>query len=273
MRAAASQTAAPQTTAAQPTASVAQTPDAAAWGRAGRRRSVKGFDTCWAPSLHAMRRWRHAFSVAAIYLGGPEAACGWGNLSPHWVKATTSIGWALMPSYVGPQAPCTSFTVRIRPGHAETQGRSSARHAVALARLLGMGRGTPIYDDMEAYNGRRSRCRRPVLAFLDGWTRELHTQGYRSGVYSSASAAARDLGLASTVYGHRIAKPDSIWFGLWDGRANLSGRPYVRDAWWTMGHRIKQYLGSHKRRIGGVRLYVDGDLVAGAVYRTRHHHH
>jgi Domain of unknown function (DUF1906) len=230
------------------------------------RMPVKGLDTCTAPSLRAMRAWYRAFKAAAIYLGGPEAACGWGNLSPGWIRATVRTGWAVIPSYVGPQAPCTRFTVRIRPGHAEQQGRASADDAIRLARELGMHRGAVIYDDMEGFRPHHGRCRSPVLAFLDGWTRELHARGYRSGVYSSASAAARDLGRYSRVYGHRIAKPNSLWFALWDGHRNLRGTPYVRNSWWR-GHRIKQYKGGHRRRIGGAWLSFDADLVDGAVYR------
>jgi hypothetical protein len=214
-----------------------------------------------------MFKWRHAFSAAAIYLGGPMAACGWGNLSRHWVRAATRMGWALIPTYVGPQAPCTRFGVRIRPGHAEAMGRASARNAIALARALGLHRHAPIYYDMEAYHSRRARCRHPVLAFLDGWDRQLRARHYRPGVYSSAAAAAEDLGRARSVYGHRIVKPNSMWFGLWDGRANLNGSPFLPRRWWRGYHRIKQYMGGHRRRIHGVRLTVDGDLVYGAVYR------
>lgn len=228
---------------------------------------MKGFDTCAAPSLRAMHRWRHAFAAAAIYLGGPEAACGWGNLSRHWVRSAVRMGWGLIPTYVGPQAPCTGFAVRIHPGWAEAEGRAAATYAIRLARALGLHRGAPIYDDMEAYNSRRSRCRHPVLAFLDGWTRRLHARGYRAGVYSSAGAAAEDLGETTRVYGHRIAKPNSIWFGLWDGRSNLNGQPYLRASWWGDRHRIKQFRGGHRRRIRGIRLIIDSDRVFGAVYR------
>jgi hypothetical protein len=227
---------------------------------------VKGMDTCTAPSLQAMRAWHHAFKAAAIYLGGPEAACGWGNLSAAWIRASVRMGWAMMPAYVGPQAPCTSFRVRIRPGRAEWQGRASARNAIRLAQLLGMHRGAVLYDDMEAYRPHHGRCSRPVVAFLDGWTRELHARGYRAGVYSSAAAAARDLGRYRHVYGHPVARPNSLWFALWDGRRNLRGTPYVRNNWWR-AHRIKQYKGARHRRIGGIRLSFDSDLVDGAVYR------
>ena len=227
---------------------------------------VKGMDTCTAPSLRAMRSWHRTFKAAAIYLGGPEAACGWGNLSAAWIRASVRMGWAMIPAYVGPQAPCTSFGVRIRSGRAEWQGRASARNAIRLAQLLGMHRGAVLYDDMEAYRPHHGRCSRPVVAFLDGWTRELHARGYRSGVYSSAAAAARDLGRYRHVYGHPVARPNSLWFALWDGRRNLRGTPYVRRTWWH-AHRIKQYKGARHRRIGGIRLSFDSDLVDGAVYR------
>jgi hypothetical protein len=227
---------------------------------------VKGMDTCTAPSLRAMRAWHHAVKAAAIYLGGPEAACGWGNLSAAWIRASVRMGWAMIPAYVGPQAPCTRFRVRIRPGRAEGQGRASARNAIRLAQLLGMHRGAVLYDDMEAYRPHHGRCSRPVVAFLDGWTRELHARGYRAGVYSSAAAAARDLGRYRHVYGHPVDRPNSLWFALWDGRRNLRGTPYVRNNWWH-AHRIKQYKGARHRRIGGVRLSFDSDLVDGAVYR------
>jgi Domain of unknown function (DUF1906) len=228
---------------------------------------VKGMDTCAAPSLQAMRSWHHAFKAAAIYLGGPEAACPWGNLSAAWIRASVRLGWAMIPTYVGPQAPCsTGFGVRIRAGRAEWQGRASAQNAIRLAQLLGMHRGAVLYDDMESYRSHHGRCSRPVVAFLDGWTRELHARGYRAGVYSSAGAAARDLGRYRHVYGHPVARPNSLWFALWDGRRNLRGTPYVRNNWWR-GHRIKQYKGSRHRRIGGIRLSFDSDVVDGAVYR------
>ena len=227
---------------------------------------VKGMDTCTAPSLRAMRSWHHAFKAAAVYLGGPEAACGWGNLSAAWIQASVRMGWAMIPTYVGPQAPCTRFRVRIRAGRAESQGRASAQNAIRLARLLGLHRGAVLYDDMEAYRPHHGRCSRPVIAFLDGWTRALHARGYRAGVYSSAAAAARDLGRYRYVYGHPVARPNSLWFALWDGRRNLRGMPYVRNNWWH-AHRIKQYKGARHRRIGGIRLSFDSDLVDGAVYR------
>jgi len=205
-----------------------------------------GFDSCAAPSLRVMRAWYPEFTAAAVYLGGPESACAQPNLSASWVHAVTRMGWALLPVYVGPQASCTGFSVRITAAHAAAQGRAAAVAAIRRAQQLGMGRGTPVYYDLEAYDGRNGRCRNSALAFLNAWTRTLHAAGYASGLYAGASSGAEDVGRASTVYGHPLAKPDSLWFALWDRGRNLSGGPYLPPGWWPGAHRIKQYLGPHR---------------------------
>jgi hypothetical protein len=225
-----------------------------------------GFDSCTTPSLAAMRAWRRAFSAMGVYIGGVEAGCASPNLTAGWVRAVTRLGWALMPTYVGRQASCSPYSVRIQPARAAAQGHAAALDAIRQAAGLGMGRGTPVYYDMEAYHGRR-RCKDATLAFLDAWTRTLHAHGYSSGVYSSASSGAENLGWAHRVHGHKIAKPDSMWFGLWDNEQNVRGLPYLLTSWWRGPRRIKQYEGPHRRRVGGYTLDIDSDWVYGAVYR------
>jgi Domain of unknown function (DUF1906) len=225
-----------------------------------------GFDSCTTPSLAAMRAWRGTFSAMGVYIGGVEAGCASPNLTAGWVRAVTGLGWALMPTYVGRQASCSSYSVRIRPARAVAQGHAAALDAIHQAAVLGMGRGTPVYYDMEAYHGHH-RCKAATLAFLDAWTRTLHAHGYSSGVYSSASSGAENLGWAHRVNGHAIAKPDSMWFGLWDQEQNVRGLPYLLQSWWRGPRRIKQYEGPHRRRLGGYTLDIDSDWVYGAVYR------
>jgi Domain of unknown function (DUF1906) len=227
---------------------------------------MQGFDTCTAPSVTAMRAWRKKYSAVAIYIGGADMACGYGNLSASWVHTVRKMGWSLIPIYVGLQAPCNSFGQEIQPGHAASEGTAAADSAVADAKSFGLGKGGPIYFDMEAYNNGSSACRDSVLSFLDKWTRQLRARGYVSGVYSSAASGAEDLGTATTVYGRKVAKPDSMWFALWDDRANLIGTPYLLNSWWAPGHRIKQFAGSHWVKVDGVRLNIDSDWVQGAVY-------
>ncbi|HWG61012.1 MAG TPA: glycoside hydrolase domain-containing protein [Streptosporangiaceae bacterium] len=226
-----------------------------------------GFDSCTAPSVAVMRAWREVFSKAAIYIGGPEVACATGHLSASWIRSVTRLGWGLMPSYVGPQASCSSYSVRINPKTAARQGRRAAADAIRHASALGIGRSSPIYYDIEAYDTSRKACRHSALTFLDAWTRRLHAGGYISGVYSSAGSAAQQLASRTSIDGHRLAEPDTLWFALWNNKRNLDAEPYVPDSLWTGDHRIHQFLGPHKRTVNGYTLNIDSDWVHGAVYR------
>jgi Domain of unknown function (DUF1906) len=229
--------------------------------------TAKGFDTCATPSLGVMQAWNHAFSDVGIYIGGAEISCPYGNLSPSWVQSAVGLGWGLMPIYVGAQAYCNKqFTVRIHPNWATAEGQAAAGWAVQDAAGLGMGRGTPIYYDMESFNINKATCRSSALAFLSGWTTQIHALGYVSGVYSSASTGAEALGFASSLAGSPVAEPDSIWFALWDGNANVNGAPYLRPGWWVGFQRLKQYLGAHNRTVNGFTVNIDSDIIRGPVY-------
>jgi hypothetical protein len=233
------------------------------------RGPLAGFDTCTAPSLQAMRVWRARFAATAIYIGGEEAACDYGNLTPQWIKAVKAMGWSLLPTYVGLQAPCDSFSGKIsrKPAQAAAQGRTDAEWAVEDAQNFGLGRGTPIYDDMEAYNANRPRCVNAVLTFLDAWTRQLNAEGYVSGVYSSADSGIIDLDTSSMVNGHPLAEPQSLWFALWDNASDLNGSPYLTGDLWPPARRSKQYEGSRWVKIRKIGLDVDLDLVNSATVR------
>jgi hypothetical protein len=239
-------------------------PDAAA-ARPARRRAWttgRGFDTCTAPSLRAMRAWRDTYRIANIYIGGAARGCSQNHLTRSWVRSVRRMGYRLIPTYVGLQAPCNKryqdgYTMR-RPA---TEGRLSAYDAVRRAKALGIGRRAPIYFDMEAYDSRRRKCREDVLRFLHEWSRGIHRRHYRSGVYSSVASGIMDLGLAKG-----ITKPKAIWFAHWNGKADVYGDPYIPDTWWHPHRRIKQYRGGHKERHGGVTINIDSNIVDGLVH-------
>jgi hypothetical protein len=221
----------------------------------------RGFDTCTAPSLQAMRAWRRAYRIANIYIGGAARACGDGNLSRGWIRLVRRMGYRLIPTYVGVQAPCTRYGRRFRARNAARAGVAAANDAVLRARALGIGRTAPIYFDMEAYDSRRRWCRRAVLRFLHSWSRRLRVHHYTPGVYSSVASGIRDLGLAKG-----ISKPSSIWFAHWDKRATTMRSRYLLDSWWRLHRRIKQFRGPHREKHGGYAINVDSDVVDGRVY-------
>jgi hypothetical protein len=204
--------------------------------------------------------------VVAAYIGGANRACPDGNLSASWVWQVRAAGWHLLPAYVGPQASCDHFSSRINPKKAASEGKAAANDAIGRAGRLGIGRGAPIYYDMEDYNSRNVTCRTGVLSFLSAWTSQLHARGYLSGVYSSARSGVRDLATTRSAGGHALAKPNSVWIGLWDGKNNLSASPYVSAAAWSGRRRVKQYRGAHWETHGKVRLNIDSDWVYGAMY-------
>jgi len=224
-----------------------------------------GFDACTAPSLTTMQAWRARYSATAIYIGGQMMACDYGNLSASWVTQTEAMGWSLMPTFVGLQAPCDSFSGKVNPSQAAAEGTAAAGQAVANAASFGLGAGTPIYYDMEGYDRTNAVCRTAVLTFLDAWDRQLTAMGYVSGVYSSADAAVTDLQSTTEIAGHALAEPQAIWFAFWDNSTNLSGSPYLNASVWPAADRSKQYAGNQDVSVGGISLNIDEDWVASAV--------
>ena len=229
--------------------------------------ALAGFDTCGAPSLQTMKAWRARYAVAAIYIGGQEMGCGYGNLSKSWVQSAEAMGWSLMPTFVGLQAPCNSFSDEINPSQAAQQGQQAAIQAVSDAASFGLGPGSPIYFDMEAYNEKKPSCVTAVLTFLGAWDRQVQASGYVSGVYSSAGSGVINLQNTSSVGGHPLARPQAIWFALWDNAVNLTGSPYMTPAVWSASARAKQYAGPRVVTVGGISMNIDSDLVNGPVAR------
>jgi hypothetical protein len=220
-----------------------------------------GFDTCAAPTLRTMAAWRRAYAVANIYIGGAARGCAQYNLSRTWVRGARRLGYRLIPTYVGLQAPCSGMRSRFKAAAAGVEGARAASDAVHRARMLGIPKRKPIYFDMEAYPRNNRKCRAAVLTFLHSWTQRLHRLHYKSGIYSSAGSGIRDVGEA-----RGITKPNAIWFGQWDGRARTMGSRYFPDHWWATHRRIKQYRGGHTEKHGGITLNVDSNIVDGLVY-------
>jgi hypothetical protein len=234
-----------------------------AQGRERRREwtTGAGFDACSAPSRAAMAAWRRAYRVANIYIGGAARGCAQPNLNRNWVSGVRRMGYRLIPTYVGLQAPCSTFHNRFTGKNAYRKGSASADDAVRRAAALGIPRGEPIYFDMEGYASERAWCRRAVLTFVHSWSRRLERRGYVSGMYGSAGSGVQALGEATG-----ITKPKAIWFARWDGRARTAGGRYLRRSWWSPHRRIKQYRGGHHERHGGYTINIDSNIVDGLVY-------
>jgi hypothetical protein len=227
--------------------------------------AARGFDTCTAPSLGAMRAWRAKYAVVGVYIGGSNMACDYGNLSASWVRAATRMGWGLLPTYVGPQAPCYGAGDMINPRHAAAQGHAAGLDAAKDAAAFGLPAHSPVYYDMEAYDEANPGCVTGVLQFLSAFTKALNGRGYVSGVYSSADSGILDLQSAAAL--RTMTEPQAIWFALWDGKPSLIATQVLKAHPWAVTQRVKQFAGSHLQRIGGFPLDIDSDLVGGPVAR------
>ena len=222
---------------------------------------MNAFDTCETPSVQQMATWYTAspYKAVGIYIGGASRACPNEALNtPGWVNTVRAQGWRILPVYVGPQAPCTRFTVPMTDNPLG-DGIWAADDAVTHALTAGLHPGDPIYVDIEAYNG-DDACNNAVRAFLHGWTDELHVRGFRSGLYGNYNSAIA----AETGAAWRGDPPvDSIWFAWWTGTPQLNGVPGLPETSWNQHQRVHQWAGDHKETWGGVTMEIDSNLVDG----------
>ena len=234
-------------------------------GRASRSGTIftgLGFDACSAPSARSMNAWKESpYRAVGVYIGGINRACSQPNLTPEWVAAQTAAGWHLIPTYVGLQAPTSACSScgKLSASQATAQGVAAAEDAVEEANAVAMGPGSPIYFDMESYS-RTSSATAATLAFLEAWTKKLHSLGYVSGVYSSSASGIVDL---ADQVGSGYELPDHLWIANWNGYQSTSD-PVVPSNAWSQHQRIHQYRGGHDESYGGVAINIDNDYVDGA---------
>jgi peptidoglycan hydrolase-like protein with peptidoglycan-binding domain len=236
-----------------------------------------GFDQCLAPTQRTMNVWlrKSPYLAVGIYISGASRACKvQPNLTPDWITTQLRNGWKLLPITLGPQAPCNPRFPRYRHdrvidndpgkhgrfGKAYTQGGAEADKTVVAAKTLGLSPGSTMWYDLEGFDVTNSRCRKASMAFLSGWTREIHALHYVSGVYSSAGSGMVMLDRARINQPTTYHLPDQIWIARWDGKANTS-TSYIRSDGWRPGGRMKQYLGGHDEKWGGVTINVDRDFL------------
>lgn len=229
----------------------------------------KGFDTCAAPSSSQMQAWwsNTPWSFAGVYIGGSVRACSQPNLTAAWMNTTYTQGWRHTLIWVGPQAPCTTFSSRVSydTATAYQQGKAEAVKATNALLNLGFtnsGAGTPIVYDMEGYTD-TGTCQAAVKSFMLGWVDQLAVAPAKvAGVYGSACNSYLN-GLAT------IARPlKFIWAANWDGNTSTSTLSCVSGANWASHQRLKQYQGDHNETWGGVTLNIDSNCANGPMAPT-----
>jgi hypothetical protein len=227
----------------------------------------RGLDACNAPSVSQMQAFwtRTPYGWFNMYLGGSMRSCANTNLTSGGISQVRSMGWKLLPTWVGPQAPCTGFRSKFSydQGTAYSQGRNEAAAAMAKVRNLSMNVDTPLVYDMEGFNTGDGGCVAAAKAFVNGWTNYLAIAPRQvSGVYGSVCASAID------QYAYISRPPDFIWGAWYNGNPDVNNMLCVNPGNWIYSQRHKQYNGGHNETWNGVTLNVDNDSSNGPVYTT-----
>jgi len=230
------------------------------------------FDKCEIPTVGQMQTWWDGspYYEMNLYIGGSNRACSNLGLDAGWVAAVGAQGWNFVPTWVGPQAPCTGYGSRLSldPVVAHEEGRAEADAALAVAESLGLFSaeppGTIVYFDMEAYDTTNSACRTAVESFISGWVGRIHERGSRAGAYGSScgSGVAGWAGIPNV--------PHDIWAAHWiatdyDPSVTVWGLACVPDSFWVGHQRIRQYTGGHHENWNGLTLNIDSDICDGHV--------
>ncbi|MET8856376.1 MULTISPECIES: glycoside hydrolase domain-containing protein [unclassified Streptomyces] len=236
----------------------AQTSMAATTWPAQKTYTGRAFDTCAAPSLTAMKAWHTGFyGAAAVYIGGKNRGCNQPNLTASWVKSVSTLGWKLIPLYVGAQPSCQtgSSPEKITTATAASLGAADGADAVAKAAALGMKAGSPVYLDMESYDITNKACNDAVLTYVRAFDKTLRAKTYRSGYYGFTSSSAKAIATATD----KTDLPGNLWYALWD-KSNTTTTDWPWGATQFTGHsRAHQYMVNSKETIGGVTITVDRD--------------
>lgn len=236
----------------------------------------QGFDICAAPTVAQLNAWKQAspYQYFGIYLGGvnhysPCKAYNQQYQTPAWFTAVLQQGWQFIPTWVGPQAPCTGYAARFSydTTTARSEGIAEAQQALAAAQTLGLISAakpkTIIYYDMEYYSTSNSTCHNAANAFLEGWVSELQNQGHKAGIYGSVYAV-------NGWYTLRHV-PDSVWVPRYiqtgynpSMSVSVLNQQWITPSYWA-NHRLFQYSNSHTEGWGGINLNIDNDTASGLV--------
>lgn len=229
-----------------------------------------GFDKCEILTTSQMQDWytNSPYRAVGAYIGGISRACTNVGFTQSWAGTVLAQGWGIIAIWVGPQAPNSTLAHRLSgvPATDQATGTTEADAAVAAAANLGFGPGSVIYYDMEAYT-RTTASEASTQAFLEGWTKELHTLGYLSAVYSSHPE------IQDWEQGKIADAPDDIWFAYFFSTGVACGTrcqntmaPDIPDTnFWTNHQRLRQTSSSFTSTYGSTAASIDEDWTDGAV--------
>ena len=232
----------------------------------------QGFDACEIPSLSKLQAWFNSspYKSVNLYIGGISRYCDNNALTAAYLQQMFNQGWRFIPTWVGPQAPCTNFNHRFSwdPDEAYAEGVDNANQARARLLQLGLtnpdGTGSIVYDDLE-YFPYSAACSAAARAYVQGWTTRLQQLGIISGLYASSYNLDQN-----EIYNLQ-PPPYAAWIAEWYHDPGY--RPdvtvwdvdWLDDIYWSNHQRVYQYSGGHNETWGGVTINVDSNVLDGIV--------
>jgi len=173
-----------------------------------------GFDACEIPSLSNLQTWYNGspYKAVNLYIGGVSRACDNDALNAAYVQQMFNQGWRFIPTWVGPQAPCTDFNNRFSwdTEEAYDQGVDNANQAAAKLLELGLanpnGTSSVVYYDLEFFTTPLHVLQLPGRSFRVG-------QRCALGIYSGLYATSRNLN-DNQIYNLQ-PPPSVVWIAEW----------------------------------------------------------
>ena len=228
------------------------------------------FDACEIPTLAQMQTWFTAspFRAVNIYVGGISRSCKNTALTAEYLRNLHRQGWLFIPTWVGPQAPCTSFKNKFSfdVDEAYQQGVDNANQAMEVLRNLNLtnenGSGSIVYYDLEYFTYSTS-CSAAARSFVNGWTTRLYQLGIWSGLYATS------FNITSNQFWTLPRAPLAVWVAEWYNTPGFRPDETVWDLrhlsndYWTNNKRILQYSGTFSGTWGEVTLSIDPDVSEG----------
>ncbi|MGB9640186.1 MAG: glycoside hydrolase domain-containing protein [Anaerolineales bacterium] len=229
------------------------------------------FDKCEVPTLTQLQEWivSSPYRGLNLYIGGSLRACANSALTADYIaQIRDGQGWSLIPTWVGPQAPCTNYKSKIssNASTAYQQGINEANSALTIAAALNIAHpdqsGTILYYDLEYYDTTNASCNNAVKSFISGWITQIHAKGSLAGVYSTGAVLNQITSIAIL--------PDSVWPAHWiyseyNPDATVWDVYRLSNEVWNQHQRIRQYSGGHYETWGNVKLNIDSNVMDGIV--------
>lgn len=232
----------------------------------------QGFDVCEIPTLAKLQTWFNSspYQVVNLYIGGISRYCDNDALTADYLQQLFNQGWRFIPTWVGPQAPCTNFKYPFSwdPVKAYAEGVDNANQARDTLLELGLtnpdGSGSVVYDDLESFTY-STACSAAARAYVQGWTTRLQELGIISGLYASSRNLDQNkiYNLQPPPYAAWIAE----WYTVPGYRPDVTvwDVDWLDDIYWSHHQRVLQYSGDHNETWGGVTINIDNNVLDGIV--------